>query len=81
MLAATARWPFALVNRKAPIAMLCSYIFLLVMAAYHLRSTRTVHRATLWAGAFLILVGQLAIPIEKAAGWRSFATWVQIVAR
>jgi len=60
---------------------LFSYMFLLILAAYDLWSTRKVYRATLWAGAFLIFVQQVRIPIGKTAAWHAFASWVQSVAR
>jgi len=37
-------------------AALFSYIFLLILAAYNLWSTRKIHRNTLWASTFLIFV-------------------------
>ena len=81
MTAAIARWPFAMVHRKPPIAHLFSYIFLLMLVAYDLWSTRKIHRATLWAGGFLILVQQISAPISKTQGWHAFASWVQNIAR
>jgi hypothetical protein len=48
---------------------------------YDLWSTRKVHRATLWAGAFLVLVSQVGLPIGKTAAWHAFASWVQELAR
>jgi hypothetical protein len=81
MIAAIARWPLALVHGNPIRAALLSYLFLLILAAYDLWSTRKVHRATLWAGAFLIIVQQIRIPIGKTAAWHAFATWVQSVAR
>lgn len=80
-IAAIARWPFVFVFRNAATAALLSYIFLLILAAYDLWSTRKVQRATLWAGAFLIFVQQIRIPIGKTAAWHAFATWVQTHAR
>jgi FtsH-binding integral membrane protein len=80
-IAAIARWPFVFVFRNAAMAALLSYIFLLILAAYDLWSTRKVQRATLWAGAFLIFVQQIRIPIGKTAAWHAFATWVQTHAR
>jgi len=38
---------------------------------------RKVHRATLWAGAFLLIVQQVRFPISHTATWHSFAAWVQ----
>ena len=81
LIAAIARWPFAFVNRKAPVAALVSYSFLLILVAYDLWSTRKVHRATLWAGAFLIFVQQIRLPIGKTAAWHAFASWIQSLAR
>jgi hypothetical protein len=81
MTAAIARWPFAVVHRNPIRAALFSYIFLLILVAHDLWSTRKVHRATLWAGAFLIFVYQVRIPIGQTAAWHAFASWVQSLAR
>jgi len=80
LIAAIARWPFVLVHRKPMMAALVSYVFLLILVAYDLWSTRKVHRATIWAGAFLIFVQQIRIPIGKTAAWHAFATWAQSLA-
>jgi hypothetical protein len=81
MVAAIARWPLAMVHRKPAVAELVSYTFLLMLVAYDLWSTRKLQRATLWAGAFLIAVEQIALPIGHTAAWHAFAGWVQSVAR
>jgi hypothetical protein len=81
MVAAIARWPIAMIHGKAPIAMFASYAFLLALVAYDLWSTHKIQRATLWAGAFLIFVEQMSIPIGKTAAWHAFASWVQSAAR
>jgi len=81
MIAAIARWPLALVHRNPIRAALLSYLFLLILVAYDFWSTRKVHRATLWAGAFLIVVQQIRIPIGKTAAWHAFASWAQSTAR
>jgi FtsH-binding integral membrane protein len=62
-------------------ASIASYAFLLLLVSYDLWSTRKLHRVTLWAGAFLILVQQIRLPIGRTAAWHSFAAWVQSVAR
>jgi hypothetical protein len=49
--------------------------------AYDLWTSRKVHRATLWAGGFLIFVQQIRIPIGKTAAWHAVAGWVQLHAR
>lgn len=75
LIAAISRWPYAVVHRKPIMAALASYVFLLILIAYDLWSTRKVHRATIWAGAFLIFVQQIRIPIGKTAAWNAFASW------
>jgi hypothetical protein len=81
MTAAIARWPLSVVHRNAPAATLLSYVLLLILVAYDLWSTRKLQRATLWAGAFLIFMQQIRIPVGKTAAWHAFAGWVQSVAR
>lgn len=81
MIAAIARWPFALVNRQPLMATLFSYIFLLMLVGYDLWSTRKLHRATIWVGTFLIIMQQIRVPIGKTAAWHGFAGWVQSLAR
>ncbi len=81
LIAAIARWPWAFVHRNALRAVLVVYLFLLVLVVYDWWSTRKIHRATLWASAFLIFVYQVRVPIGKTAVWHAFATWVQSVAR
>jgi len=81
LIAAIARWPIALVHRKAPHAAIASYIFLLLLVAYDLWSIRRIHRATLCASGFLIFIQQVRLPIGRTAAWHSFAAWVQSIAR
>ena len=78
-IAAIARWPMA--HRSPGRAALFSYVFLLLMVAYDLWSTRKLHRATIWAGALLVCVQQIRPFIGHTAAWHSFASWVQSVAR
>lgn len=79
--AAIARWPFEIVYKHAPVAALFSYIFLLMLVAYDMFSLRKIHRATLWASAFIVLVTQVRMPIGHTAAWHAFAGWVQELAR
>jgi FtsH-binding integral membrane protein len=81
LVAAIARWPFAMVYKHAPAATWFSYLFLLALVAYDLWSIRKVHRATLWAGAFLVIVSQARLPIGQSEAWHAFAGWVQQIAR
>jgi FtsH-binding integral membrane protein len=77
MIAAIARWPIAAVRSNPLTAALLSYVFLLMLVAYDLWSTHKVHRATIWASAFLIFVQQIRFPIAQTAAWHAFATWAQ----
>jgi FtsH-binding integral membrane protein len=77
LIAAIARVPIAFSYRKIFIATLLSDIFLLALVAYDLWSTHKIHRATLWAGGFLIFIQQIRLPIGKTAAWHAFANWVQ----
>jgi hypothetical protein len=81
MTAALARWPIGLIHRKAPAAALASCIFLVMLIAYDLWSTRKIHRATAWASGFLVLVHQIRLPIGKTEAWHAFASWAQSVGR
>jgi FtsH-binding integral membrane protein len=80
LIAAIARWPLTLVHRNSIMAGRVSYIFLLMLVLYDWWSVRKLHRATMWAGAFLVTVQQLAIPIGRSAPWHAFAGWVKSAA-
>ena len=77
MIAAIARWPIAAIHSNPLAAALVTYVFLALMVAYDFWSTRKIHRATIWASAFLIFVQQVGFPIAQTAAWHAFATWAQ----
>jgi len=81
LLAAVARWPLAVVNRKPQMAAFVTYFFLLTLLSYDWWSTRKIHRATLWAGGFMIILGQSCYLIGPTATWHALAGWVQTHAR
>jgi len=81
LIAAIARWPLAFSHRNPFGAGVVSFIFLFILMGYDLWSTRRVHRATLWASAFLIFVQLIRFPIAQTAVWHQFATWAQSQAR
>jgi len=66
---------------SAIVAERLSYSFILLLMAYDLWSTRRVQRATVWAGAFLIVFQQLALYFGRTWVWHAFAGWVRTVAR
>jgi hypothetical protein len=55
--------------------------FLVLLAAYDFWSTRKIHRVTLCAGALLILVQQLRLPLSTTSAWHCFAQWILSLAR
>lgn len=76
LIAAIARWPIHGIQGSAIAAAPVSYIFLIALVIYDVWSTRRVHRATLWAAAFLIIIQQVRVPLGFSAPWHAFATWV-----
>jgi hypothetical protein len=79
--AAFVRWPIAAPRWNLRCAEMCCYALLLFLAGYDLWSTKRVHRATLWASGFLVLLQQVRIPIGHSVSWQRFATTVQDFAR
>jgi len=78
--APTGRPPFSALTGHPHMDALFPMIFLLLVVAYDLWSTRTVQRATIWAGLFLIVVEQLRVPIGMSGAWHNFAAWAQHLA-
>jgi hypothetical protein len=66
---------------SAPVAERLSYIFILLLVIYDLLAMRRVHRATVWAGVFLITSQQLALVFGRTSIWHAFAGWVQFMVR
>ena len=79
--AASVRWPVPVSWWNLRTAELCGYALLLVLVAYDLWTTKTIQRATLWGGAFLVARQQVRRPIGHTAAFQGFATWVQIHVR
>jgi len=79
--AAISRWPVAIFHHKTMASMRFSYTFALLVILYDLWSSHKIHRVTLAASAFLIVVGQAAFPIGRTAAWHGFARWVESVVR
>jgi hypothetical protein len=62
---------------RHPAAELISYTFILFLIAYDIWATRRIHRATVWAGAFLIGLQLIAPFFGRTAVWHAFAAKVQ----
>ena len=80
LIAAVSRWPFASVNGKVLIATFIADIIVLFVAAYDIFSIGKIHRATLYAGIFLIVAQQIRFPIAQTAAWHTLATWALNIA-
>jgi hypothetical protein len=65
MTAAIGRLHFAFLYKNTAAAQKFSYIFLLFVVICDLWSSRKIHRATLWACAFLIFVEEIRISIGR----------------
>ena len=79
--APTGRPPFAAITAHPFLGSTFVAIFLLMLVAYDLWSTRKVHRATICAGLFVLIAQQLQVPLGNTAAWHTFATWAQTLAR
>jgi len=79
--APTGRPPFAAITHRPFMDSIFVYALLILIIAYDLWSTRKVHKATLWASLFVLVVGQLRVPVGQSAAWHHFASWMQTLAR
>jgi uncharacterized membrane protein YidH (DUF202 family) len=76
--AAFGRWPIDVVSKHFQLG---CFALLLILIGHDLWSTRKIHRATLWAGAFFFMLYPVRGPIGHTVPWQAFATWVQNLAR
>lgn len=79
--APTGRPPFTVITARPFFDSTFIYLFLLLLIAYDLWSTRKIHRATAWAAAFVVVAGQLRVPLGSTTAWHNVADWVQTLAR
>jgi len=79
--APTGRPPFTVITARPFFDSTFIFLFLLLLIAYDLWSTGKVHRATAWAAAFVVVVGQLRVPIGGTTAFHNLANWVQAIAR
>ena len=78
--APTGRSPFSVITGHPHMESIFSVVFLLLLVAYDLWSTRKVLRVTIWAGIFMVVVQQVRVPIGMTGAWHSFAAWAQHLA-
>jgi hypothetical protein len=79
--APTGRPPFVTITGHPHMDGAFTWLFLLLLVAYDLWSTRRVHRATIWAGLFMIIVQQVRFPIGMSSTWHAFASWILTLGR
>jgi hypothetical protein len=79
--APTGRPPFTVITARPFFDSTFIFLFLLLLIAYDLWSTGKVHRATAWAAAFVVVVGQLRVPIGSTTAFHNLANCVQAIAR
>lgn len=78
--APTGRPPFDGITHHAFLDTIFVYLFILLIVAYDLWTTRRVHRATIWAAAFVFIVDMARVPIGNTPAWHTFAAWAQSLA-
>lgn len=79
--APTGRPPFNVITGRPFFANIFVYIFIFMLVAYDLWSVHKVHRATIWAGLFVVIVTLISVPVGATAAWHGFATWAQALSR
>ncbi len=79
--APTGRPPFNVITGRPLLANIFVYFFLLVLVCYDLWSVRKVHRATIWAGLFVVIATLVSIPVGGTAVWHNFAGRAQTLSR
>ena len=79
--APTGRPPFSVITAHPFLDGAFTWVFLLLLVGYDLWSTRRLHRATVWAGLFMLIVQQLRFPIGNSGAWHALAAWVQTLAQ
>lgn len=81
LVAAILRLPLAIIHGSAERATWFSYSFLGMLVLYDLWSTHKVHRATVAAGTFLIVIEQLVCVVGGGAQSQAFAGWIYSLVR
>lgn len=72
--AAIARWPVGVLQAQPMVRLLIIVAFLLMVVGYDLVSLKRVHKTTLWASAFVLVVMLVRVPLAMTPLWQRFAT-------
>lgn len=54
-----------------------SWVFLILLAVYDLRTRGRVHPVTMWGSALLVLVQDVRVPLGQTAAWTAVAEWMR----
>lgn len=73
-LAAIDRWPFAFIQQAHFMSNVIRDLMVLSIFVFDLSVLRRIHRATLLGGLFVMVMGQITIPIGSTAAWQKLAS-------
>lgn len=71
------RPPFAAITAHPLMDNIFGWLFLLMLLVYDRWSIGKLHRASIWGGLFLVIAGELRVPIGMTAPWLAFVGWIQ----
>jgi hypothetical protein len=79
--APTGRPPFAAITNHPFLGGFFMWILVVLLMTYDLYSLRKIHPATIWGSVWLIILGQISVPIGMTSGWHAFAHAMQAMVR
>jgi hypothetical protein len=71
------RWPVSFLLHKPLPAMLAAFSLLVLLIAFDLRSTRRLHPATVWGGAWVVFIELTGFAVGHSVSWRAVAAYVR----
>ena len=74
--AGIARWPGVISVGAPPLFFFLSDLFIAALAVWDWKSRGSVHRATRWGGALIVLSQPLRLALSGTAAWLAFAGWL-----
>ena len=77
---ALARWAIEL-GIGPPFILALATLFVVPLVVWDLKTRRSLHPVTLWAGSLLVLSGPLRLVLSRTDGWLRIADWLVAGAR
>ena len=74
--AAIARWPGVISLGAPPLFFFLSDLFIVALVVWDWKSRGSVHTATRWGGALIVLSQPLRLALSGTAAWLAFAGWL-----